>query len=100
MAKYYIMYWKKIPVQVKATDSDGNVTELLPPRFMEVVDAIAMREGLFGADEYLKAWNWGSEQEHPGTAAEVAQAISIQLDGQFPIHGEELEHFILEHNLA
>lgn len=48
-----------------------------------LIDAVAMRLGLAGTDEYLEQWERGTETERPGTAREVAEAVVAELEGQF-----------------
>ena len=85
MARYQIMYWKDIPTQVKASDSDGDTAKaMLPDRFSEAVDMAAMAEGSTNSDDYLMGWDWGEELEHAGSAQETVDAVIAQLDTDFP----------------
>ena len=59
VARVRILYWKEIPAQLQASDEKGNVSQPLPARFQEGIDAIAMFDGSQGTDEYLMAWEWG-----------------------------------------
>jgi len=80
MARYRVMSWRDIPSQVKATDDAGaTATRMLPNRWQQEIDKVAMREELTGTDEYLELWGWGPEQERPGTADEVADAVLAEL---------------------
>lgn len=88
------MYWKEIPAQVKAVDDKGEFSVPLPPRFQEVIDEIAMREGDLDTDSYLDGWHWGNSQESPGTAEQVAQKIAADIDSQYPQHSDDLLDFI------
>jgi len=45
MAQYQILYWRHIPLGVKATDLNGTVRENLPPRFQEAIDRLATQDG-------------------------------------------------------
>jgi hypothetical protein len=82
MATYKILYWQEIPSQIKAEDSEEDVTMLLPAKFMERIDMMAAKRGLSGADEYLAQWQWSEELERPGTAAEVAEAVKAELESK------------------
>jgi hypothetical protein len=53
------MYWKEIPVQVQAEDADGRISRQLEDRFQKAADAVAMKDGSEGTDEYLDAWAFG-----------------------------------------
>ncbi len=72
MARVWITYWREIPVLVTAREGAEEATVPLSPRFQELVDAVAMREGLAGAEAYLAAWRQGPAEEHPGPAVGAA----------------------------
>lgn len=59
MADLTILYWRDIPTQVVARSGRNNAKAELPKRFMEAVDAAAMRAGLFNSDDYLSEWRRG-----------------------------------------
>ena len=84
MAKVTIMYWKEIPVQVKAQDESGQASQPLDPRFQEGVDSVSVFDGSSGADEYLDAWDWGQPSEAEGTAEEAAAAVADRFNKGFP----------------
>ena len=83
MAKYHILYWKDIPSVVEATDGGGSATVQLSERFQMLIDAVAMKLGLDGTDEYLEQWDHGEEQERAGSAREVADAVALELEDRF-----------------
>jgi hypothetical protein len=80
MATYRILNWQEIPSQVAAADDDDEVTLPMPAKFFERIDKIALARGLQGTDDYLAQWNWGDEQQRPGTAQEVAAAVRSELE--------------------
>jgi Virulence factor len=82
MATYKILYWQKIPSQVKAEDDQDEVTLPMPARFMERIDLVAMQSGLAQSDEYLDQWHWSDEEDRPGSAREVAEAVAAELASQ------------------
>lgn len=84
MARYQVMYWKHIPSQVKAWDEQGEVKRMLPDRFMAAIDAYAMKDGSTDMDAYLAGWAWSAEQDRPGGAAEVAEALVQELEEANP----------------
>ena len=86
MARVRVMSWRGIPAQVKATDDTGaTASRMLPNRFQQEIDRIAMAEGLTGTDEYLELWGWSVATERPGPADEVADAVLEELIAQgFP----------------
>ncbi len=82
MATYKILYWQEVPSQVKAEDELDEVTVPMPPKFMERIDQLAAKRGLQQSDDYLAQWLWGEDQERPGTAQEVAEAVAAELGSQ------------------
>jgi hypothetical protein len=54
----------------------------MPERFMARIDQVAMGTGMAGTDEYLAQWRWSEEEERPGTAREVAEAVAAELAAQ------------------
>lgn len=80
MARYRVMTWRGIPSQVKATDDSGaTAARMLPNRWQQEIDKVAMREDLAGTDEYLELWGWSNPMEREGTAEEVAEAVLSEL---------------------
>lgn len=80
MARYRVMSWRGIPSQVKATDETGaTATRMLPNRWQQEIDRIAMREGLAGTDEYLEQWGWSAESQRDGAAEAVVEAVFAEL---------------------
>lgn len=72
-----ILYWKEIPVQVKAENDETAVSLPLEHRFQEAADAVAMMDGSYGSDAYLDAWQWGEPTQSnldPQTAADQLAA--------------------------
>jgi hypothetical protein len=55
----------------------------LGARFQELIDAVAMRTGLFGTDAYLDAWRQGPVATRAGTPEEVAAAVTAELEARF-----------------
>ena len=83
MAKYQVVSWKDIPSVVEARDGAGSVSVQLSERFQMLIDAVAMRLGLDGTDEYLEQWDHGPQQERRGSAQEVADAVAAELEATF-----------------
>ncbi|MGD0347680.1 MAG: virulence factor [Terracidiphilus sp.] len=80
MATYKILYWQEIPTQIRVEDDSDTVTAMLDGRFMALVDAQAMKEGLTETDAFLDAWHWSEEEERDGSAHEVAAALKAELE--------------------
>jgi hypothetical protein len=56
MATLTIVYWRDIPAQVTARAGRRTAKSELSRRFMEAVDAAAMRSGATSTDAYLADW--------------------------------------------
>jgi hypothetical protein len=80
MATYKILYWQEIPSQIKAEDELDDLTVPMPDRFQERIDLMAARRGLQDADAYLAQWKWSEEEDRPGSAEEVAEAVRVELE--------------------
>ncbi len=83
MAEYQILYWKEIPAQIKVFEGRRPISRPLPERFQEEIDRIAMEQGLFGSDDYLDQWHWSEKSDRPGSAEEVLDALTKELDEKF-----------------
>jgi 5-methyltetrahydrofolate--homocysteine methyltransferase len=78
---YKVLYWQEIPSQIRAEDDAGNEVSLeLPKKFAEHIDAVAAKRGFSDGDAYTAQWKWGDEQERPGSAHQVAQAVAKELE--------------------
>lgn len=83
MATYTILYWQEIPSQIKVEDDDGGEANvMLPPKFMERIDALAAQRGLQNSDDYLAQWKWSEEETREGSADEVAQALQDEFEAK------------------
>jgi hypothetical protein len=83
VARYQVLYWKDIPSVVEATDGAGSAKVQLSDRFQMLIDAVAMRLGLAGTDEYLDQWDHGDEQERAGSAHDVANAVAQEFEAKY-----------------
>lgn len=82
MASYKILYWQEIPSQIKAEDAREDITVVLPQKFMERIDQLAEERKLNSADDYLAQWRWSEEEDRPGSAQEVADAVKAELEAK------------------
>jgi Virulence factor len=83
MASVQILYWKDIPVQVRARDEKGRASLPMPDRFQVAVDQAAMLAGLTGSDAYTELYEWQNAGERPGSAQEAAATVVAELDARF-----------------
>ncbi len=79
-----ILYWKEIPIQVKAEDLERYVSVPLESRFQEAADAIAMMDGSYGNDDYLDAWQWGDPKPSDLFPDEAAQSVADSINKGMP----------------
>jgi len=83
MAKYRIMYWQEIPSVVEAREGRQKAKNQLSLRFQELIDLIAMRRKLDGADEYLQHWNKAEWQSRDGTAENVVNLVAEEIEAEY-----------------
>jgi hypothetical protein len=83
MASVQILYWKDIPVQVRARDEKGRASLPMPDRFQVAIDQAAMLAGLTGSDAYTELYEWRNSDDRSGTALEVVAAVVAELDAQY-----------------
>jgi len=84
MAQYQILYWRHIPLGVKATDLNGTVRANLPDHFQHAVDRLAMHDGKTTTSAYTSMFRWTRPEECEGTAVEVARALADEIAAQWP----------------
>jgi hypothetical protein len=83
MATVRITYWRDIPMLVTARDGGGEVSVPLAPAFQDLVDRVAMQDGLAEEDAYLADWHVGPAEEAPGAAGAVAAARAREIEAGF-----------------
>jgi hypothetical protein len=84
MARYQIIYWYDIPLQVKARDKNGTFSRPLSPRFQVAVDRAAMAAGLTDADSYVEGMNQSRPQRREGSAEAVVEALLAEIEAAHP----------------
>ncbi|MCB0167686.1 MAG: virulence factor [Anaerolineae bacterium] len=85
MTTVKIMYWQDIPCTVRAeAGRRQRISRQLPDIYMAVIDAIAMKEGLIGSDEYQNQFHWGEAEERSGSPEEVADAVVAEVLANYP----------------
>lgn len=83
MARYSILYWRDIPSVIEANDGRARHKAQLSDRFQQLIDAVAMREGLAGTDAYLEQWRRGDPVEREGSAVEVANGLKEEIEASY-----------------
>ena len=51
---------------------------------MRVIDAVAMKEGTIGSDDYQAAFQWGEPEERPGDPETLADAMVEEVLARYP----------------
>ena len=92
MASLTILYWRDIPTQVIARAGRTTAKAELPKRFMEAVDAAAMRAGLFNSDDYLSHWRRGDPSPCNDDLDQAVADTLASLDAAY--HVERLRRLI------
>ena len=83
MAELIVLYWRDIPSQVIVKSGRRSAKRELPKRFLEAIDAAAMRAGLAGADAYLADWRRAEPQACGDDLEAEAEAAAARLDAAF-----------------
>ena len=83
MTRVKVLYWKDIPSVVEARDKTGTKKVQLSLKFMELIDLIAMRQGLVGSDDYLSHWNKKPQNSSELSAEEAAQQVADLLESDY-----------------
>ena len=86
MADKIIVYWRDIPAQVLVRKGRKTERRELPERFIQAVDAAAMRAGAKDSDAYLAEWRRGDAvscsddlaAEADSAVAEIVQAYDAE----------------------
>ena len=85
MTTVRVMYWKDIPCSIRAEAGRRNrVTRKLPDIYMAIVDAVAMKDGTVGSEEYQEAFRWTEPEERQGTPEEVADVVAAEVQSRYP----------------
>jgi hypothetical protein len=79
-----VLYWKEIPVQVKAENDEISVSRPLDRRFQEAADAVAMMDGSYGGDAYLDAWQWGAHSDSDLEPDVAANQLADRINNGMP----------------
>lgn len=84
VTRYRVLAWRGIPAQVKAEQEGMQAGSVqLDQWFTEHIDRVAMRDGLFGSDEYLAGWDWSDYHERDGSPEEVARTVADELEAEW-----------------
>jgi len=80
MARYQVLFWRHIPLGVKATDINRTVRVNLPTQFQEMFQQAASQNRQAGESPYTTSgFRWTDVQEREGSASQVAAAVAQAL---------------------
>jgi len=82
--KYHILYWRDIPSMVKAKIGRKRFSRPLHDRFMEAIDAAAMKTGDTNTDQYLADWRQSELLDIEGDVQECLEQVALELENEFP----------------
>lgn len=83
MAERIIVYWRDIPAQVVVQKGRKKERRELPGRFMEAVDAAAMRVGAKDSDAYLAEWRRGEPEPCGDDIVQEADTAVAEIDARY-----------------
>jgi Virulence factor len=83
VAEFRVTYWRDLPSLVTAREGDHTAKAALDARFMVAIDEAAMRLGATDSDAYLEGWRQSDWEERSGTADEIVDAVSGELEAEF-----------------
>ena len=79
MARYQILYWRHIPLGVRAIDINGVARQNLPASFQDTFQAAAAASrsttNPISGVYTTSGFRWSQEQDREGSAAEVVKAV-------------------------
>ena len=83
MAQLVVTYWRDIPAQVTVKRRREASRRELPSRFMEAIDACAMRVGAKDSDAYTAEWRRGEPKEVGDDLDAEADTALGEIDAAF-----------------
>lgn len=83
MVDVTIVYWRDIPAQVIVGKGRRGSKAILPERFEQAIDRVAMKIGAKDADAYMEDWRKAVPFSVDGDAQEVANAQAAMLDAEY-----------------
>jgi len=83
MADRIIVYWRDIPAQVIVKSGRKAAKRELPVRFVQAIDACAMRVGAHDTDAYLAEWRRGVPEPCGDDLEAEAEAALARLEQDY-----------------
>lgn len=83
MSELTIIYWRDIPAQVRVGRGRKAARAVLPERFEQAIDRVAMRIGATDGDAYMAEWRDVAGGAVDGDLQAAADAKAAALDAAF-----------------
>jgi hypothetical protein len=83
MANLIVLYWRDIPSQVIVKAGRSSAKRELSKRFIEAIDAAAMRAGAAGTDAYLADWRRAEPVPRGDDLEAEASAAAARIEGEY-----------------
>ena len=90
--KYQIIYWRDIPSQIKGKVGRQRVGRPLSDRFMQSIDAAAMKSGETDTEDYLAQWKPSEWQDIEGDTDEFLDALAAKIESEYS--GKRLSNLV------
>nr|WP_319251247.1 virulence factor [uncultured Celeribacter sp.] len=82
MTDLTIIFWRDIPAQVRVGRGRRAARAVLPERFEQAIDRVAMKIGATDGDAYMAEWRDVTEQSD-GEAQAAADTRAAELDAEY-----------------
>lgn len=83
MSELTIIYWRDIPAQVRVGRGRRAARAVLPERFEQAIDRVAMKIGATEGDAYMAEWRDVIEAHEGADAQSVADQKAAALDAAY-----------------
>ena len=83
MVDVTVVYWRDIPAQVIVGKGRRGSKAILPERFEQAIDRVAMKIGAKDADAYMEDWRKATPYSVDGEPQDVANAEAARLDAEY-----------------
>ncbi|GAA3875516.1 virulence factor [Celeribacter arenosi] len=83
MSDLTIIFWRDIPAQVRVGRGRKAARAILPERFEQAIDRVAMKVGATEGDAYMAEWRDVSEPCPEGDPQSAADARAATLDADY-----------------
>lgn len=81
---FHVLYWRDIPSMVKGKVGRQRLSCPLDNRFMEAIDAAAMKVGDTESDEYLAGWRSSEPMAFGDQPQAQIEQVAAQLEADYP----------------